>query len=64
MTKSIVFLTYLFLLTLSKLYTNEFSLPMLRRNKGWIFLDRMSVAAGQIDINFEATLVSANVPEN
>ena len=51
------------ILAFSKLYTNEFSLPTIRRNKGWLFLDRMSVGVGQIDININATLIEANVPE-
>lgn len=48
---------------MSKLYTNEFSTPTIRRNKGWIFLDRLSVGSGKVDINFEASFISAKIPE-
>lgn len=46
-----------------KLYTNEFSTSTLRRNKGWIFLERMSVGEGQVDVSFQASLISAKIPE-
>ena len=50
--KSIILPLILIWELVGKLYFNEFSTSTLRRNKGWIFLDRMSVGEGQVDVNF------------
>ena len=53
----IILMSVLVLLTHSRFFEEEFAFPMMRRNKGWTFLDRIKLGEGTAQIRFKARMV-------
>ena len=53
----IVVMSTLLILSSERLFEEEFAFPMLRRNKGWTFLDRIKLGEGTAQIRFKARMI-------